>query len=123
MRKQSSLQKKPRRTRRLVSKSDLSPNRRWLIEKMQLLGYGRIKHLVIGNGEPLKSPPPRLYRHRRLTGPNDHRREAGLDDFVLKQQVLNLLDELDRIGNGVIATLEVRDGLPYGVTLEESDRA
>ncbi len=90
---------------------------------MQKIGFGRIKYLVIVDGEPLLDPPPRTYQDRRLTGPNQRRREVGLDDFVLKEQVLILFDELHRIGNGVIARLEVRDGLPYGVTLEESVRA
>ena len=112
---------RPKRTP--LRKSDLSPERRWLIEKMQQLGFGRITHLVIANGEPLCNPPPRLYRHRRLTGSNEYRSEIELDDFILKQQVVNLLAELDRSGSGVIAILEVRDGLPYGLALEEADRA
>ena len=113
---------RPRR-QRAVRKSQLSPARQWLVENMQKLAYGRFKHLIIVNGDPLISPPPRRYRDRRLTGANGGRREAALADFVLKQRLVALFDELDRIGNGVIAVLEVRDGLPYGMTLEESDRA
>jgi hypothetical protein len=86
---------------------------------MQKIGYGRIKHLVVVNGQPLTDPPPRMYRDHRLTGHNSRRREARLPDFMLKEQVVKLFDEFDRIGNGVISRLEVRDGLPYGMTLEE----
>jgi len=106
----SSIHRTSRRTRTVLRKSDLSPGRRWLVERMQQLGFGRITHLVIVRGEPMLRPPPRCYRHRRLTGPNDQRSEAGLDDFILKQQVVNLLVELDRLDCGTIATLEVRDG-------------
>lgn len=108
-------------SRCLLRKSDLSPSRQWLVEAMQRIGYGRLKHLVIVGGEPLVNPRPRLYRDRRLTGPNAGRRESHLADFILKESVVRLFEEFDRIGNGTVARLEVRDGLPYGVTSEETD--
>jgi len=111
-----------RPSRRVVRKSDLTAARRWLVENMQKIAYGRFKQLVIVNGQPLTDPPPRMYRDQRLTGHNNHRRETQLPDFILKEQVVTLFEEFDRIGNGVIARLEVRDGLPYGMTLEEPVR-
>ena len=104
---------------RAVHKSELTVARKWLIENMQKLGYGRFKQLVIIHGQPLTDPPPRMYLDKRLTGQNCQRRELQLADFILKEQVVKLFEEFDRIGNGVIARLEVRDGLPYGMTLEE----
>ena len=106
-----------------MRKSELSASRRWLVERMQQLGFGRIKHLVIANGEPVLNPPPRILRHRRFTGPNNSRREAKLENFALKRQVVNLLNELDAIGSGVITALDVRDGLPYGMSMEDPDRS
>lgn len=106
---------------RPVRKSDLTPGRRWLVERMQRLGFGRIKHLVIANGEPVLNPPPRILLHRRLTGPNNSRPEATKENFILKRQVVNLLKELDAVGSGVIAALDVRDGLPYGLTMDDPD--
>jgi len=123
MRKKASSFKRASRPKRVVRKSDLTPARRWLVENMQEIGFGRIKQLVIGNGQPLKRPPPRMYRDHRLTGGNCRRREAQILDFILKDQVVHLFEEFDRIGNGVISSLEVRDGLPYGMTLEEPARA
>jgi hypothetical protein len=90
---------------------------------MQRIGFGRIKRLAIVNGEPLVNPPPRIYRAHRLTGPNQRRRETELEDFGLKQRVVDLFEELDRLGSGVIAVLEVRDGLPYEMALEEGVQA
>jgi hypothetical protein len=113
---------RPRRSpsSRPFRKSNLSPARQWLVEAMQRIGYGRLKHLVIVGGDPLVNPRPRLYRDQRLTGPNAGRRESHLADFILKESVVRLFEEFDRIGNGTVARLEVRDGLPYGMTLEES---
>jgi len=102
-----------------IWKSDLSPARRRLVEGMQDLGFGRYKHLVVVNGDPLFNPAPRRYQDRRLTGPNRRRQEVQLADFVLKEQVVHLFEEFDALRNGVIAVLEVRDGLPYNMTLEK----
>jgi hypothetical protein len=110
-------------SQRVVHKSDLTVALKWLVENMQKIGYGRFKQLVIINGQPLTDPPPRIYRDKRLTGQNSQRTEAQLADFILKEQVVKLFEEFDRIGNGVISRLEVRDGLPYGMTLEEPVRA
>lgn len=104
---------------RAMRKSDLSSGRRWLVETMQEVAFGRLMHLILVKGEPLPDLPPRIYQDRRLTGPNQCRPEAELGDFLLKEQVVALFEELDRIGSAVIAVLEVRDGLPYGMTLEQ----
>ena len=112
-------QKPKRPPPRALRKSHLSPGRRWLVESMQQIGFGRIECVAFVGGEPLLNPLPRLYRNHRLTGPNHRRRETELGDFVLKQRVIDLFEELDRLGDGVIAVLEVRDGLPYEMTLEE----
>jgi hypothetical protein len=107
---------------RTLRKSELSPNWQWLVDLMQELGFGRVQHLAFTAGEPLRDPPPRIYRHRRLTGANHERAESTLSDFMVKSRVLRLREELGRLGSGMLASLDVRDGLPYGITLEESDR-
>lgn len=107
---------------RVVRKSQLSPARQWLVEAMQKIGFGKLTRLVIVKGEPVIEPPPRRYRYHRLTGPNHERREQVLKDFLLKQQLVKLFVSFDRLENGVISVLQVRDGLPYGMTLEEPSR-
>lgn len=110
----------PRRRRNGLWKSQLTPARQRLVEDMQRLGYGRYKKLVVCNGQPVLDPPPRRYRHRRLHGANQDRKEDVLPDFRLKDSILKLFEEMDRLGSGVIARLEVRDGLPYDMTIKES---
>ena len=104
---------------RVIRKSHLSPARRWLVERMQQLAYGRIEHLAVVNGEPVVVPPPRAYKEHRLTGPNLQGRQPDRADFILKPQVVDLFEACDRIGNGTVAVLEVRDGLPYKFSLED----
>ena len=103
--------------RHAVYKSELTEERKWLVEQMQEIGYGRIKRLVIVNGQPQINPPPQEYRDERLAEQNNHRGEIYLDDFVLAEQITTLFEECDRIDNGVILSLEVRDGLPFALAL------
>ena len=102
----------------MVRKSQLSPARRWLVEEMQALGYGQIKQLVVIKGEPVQAPAPKISQRCRLTGPRRRPCAAPSEDCILKEQVVNLFAELDQMANGVVALLEVRDGLPCDMTLE-----
>ena len=107
------------RARRVVRKSELTRERQWLVAQMQRIGYGRIMDLHIRDGQPRINPPPRIYRVLSLTRRNHQRSEMFLDDFILKEQVVMLFEELDRVGSGVIPCLDVRDGLPYDIVCEE----
>jgi len=78
---------------------------------MQRLGYGRIKHLIVIHGEPMSQPPPKICRRRKLKGPRYRPRPSLPEDYLLKEQVTNLFEELDSMANRIIA-IDVRDGLP-----------
>ena len=41
------------------------------------------------------------------------------EDYLLKQQVVELLRVLDRLGDGVIDALEVKHGLPFRLQYTE----
>jgi len=66
---------------REIRKSQVSPERQWLVEAMQRLGYGRVKHLIIINHEPVVKPPPKICPRRKLTGPRYLPREVSSGDY------------------------------------------
>ena len=99
----------------LAVKSDLSKRRRRLLELMQELGFGRIEALPVRGGEPVIDPPPRIVREVKFGGQNGARAERALGDFTLKSQVVELLDEFDRLENSVIDVLTVKHGLPFSM--------
>ena len=105
---------------RMIHKSALSPARLRLVEVMQELGYGRVKRLIVSGGEPIMDPPPRVLRHKRLTGTKTVKPDTRRGDFILKSQLVELFGEFDRLGNGVVDTIKVQDGLPCGFDIEES---
>ena len=86
---------------------------------MQGLNFGRIEGLVVRDGEPDFDPPPRIVREVKFCAENGPRPETAKADFALKKEVIELLDLLSNIGNGVIRFLEVKRGLPFRMTIEE----
>ena len=99
----------------LKTKFALSRNRQGLIEIMQRLNFGRIEHLSIQKSEPVLLPPPRVIRDIKLGSDSGPRSEVALEDFALREQVIDLFRHLDQIGTGEIEVLEVRAGLPFRI--------
>jgi hypothetical protein len=100
-------------------RSSLSPAKLKLLLKMQRLNFGRIENLVITDGQPVFSPSSRVVRSVKFGGKNGPRPEASLEDFALKDEVIELLRYVDEIRDGVINILEIQHGLPFRMTVED----
>ena len=97
---------------------DLSPARRRLVALMQDLHFGRIERLEIPAGEPVFDPAPSAIREIKL-GNAEPAPPRPNGDFQLKGQVIDLIRELDALGDGVVEAIEVRHGLPFRVLVNE----
>ena len=82
------------------TKSALSEPRQRSIQLFQKVNFGRI-HLRIHSGEPVFDPPPRIIETRKLGAEKGPRAESNLADFCLKQQVIELFQTMDEIGDGI----------------------
>jgi len=98
-----------------MNKSRLSSHRQRALKLMQEIGFGRIEALMVRSGEPVFDPPPRVIREIKFGGENGPRPELSSPDFALKAQVLELLEQFDRLGNAVIDVLVVKHGLPFAM--------
>lgn len=108
------------RYKQRTTKSSLTPAQTRFIELMQRLNFGRIENIHIVDGEPQSDPPPRVFRDVKLGGvKNGPRPELDIGDFELKAEVINLIDHIQDIGEGVIERLEVQHGLPFRMTFED----
>ena len=96
-----------------LQKSDLTPKQRQLVELMQDINFGRISDLPIKDGEPLFVADTLIEREIKFGGQNGPRPELAQDDFVLKQEVIVLLDHFAQITDGCVACLEIKHGLPF----------
>ena len=102
-----------------VTKVNLSPARARLVELMQEINFGRIKDLTIRNGDPVLTPLPRVVREIKFGGDNGPRPEATKQDFALKMEVRDLFAQFEAMGDGVVASIEIKHGLPFRMTVEE----
>ena len=100
-----------------LNKSELSKGRRRLVEICQRLRFGRIENLAVHNGEPVFDPAPRVIREHKFAGENAPHPAAARADCQLKNQVADLMSLLDQIGDGTIAVLTVKHGLPFHAEL------
>ncbi len=94
-------------------KKHLSPARAQLVELMQQVNFGRIEGLKFNDREPVLSARPVLVREHKFGGENGPRLELATDNFLLKQQVVELFAIFDEQRDGTIAVLEIKHGLPF----------
>jgi hypothetical protein len=100
------------------TKKALSPARRQLLELMQRHNFCRIENLEVRAGAPVFDPAPRITQEIKIGADNGPRPELGKDDFLLRAPVIELFEHLDRVGDGRIAVIDVRHGLPCRLVVE-----
>ena len=103
-------------------KYSLTPSHKRLLHLMQTLNFGHIDGLVFRDGQPVLDPPPEVFREVKFGGENGPRPEAAIEDFLLKSQVIEFFNQLSRLGDGVVESLEVMHGLPFRMTVREAVR-
>jgi len=103
-----------------MKKASLSPGRRRLVEMMQRLNFGRIEDFEIRAGEPLFNPAPRVVQDIKIGGDNGPRPESLFPDFLLKNQVVELFEHLDRLGDVTVSYIDVKHGLPFKLVVEQA---
>lgn len=100
-------------------RSKLGTSRQLLLQEMQRINFGRIEGLKFAAGEPVLYPRPALVREHKFGGENGPRAELATDDFLLKQQVVELFAFFDQVRDGVIEVLEIKHGLPFRMIVRE----
>ena len=101
-------------------KSDLTLRQRALLDAMQRVRFGRIEHLIVRDGDPvLERGTTRVVRSIRFEGENGAHSALDREDTVLKARVVNLLQRLEEMGEGMVAVLHFGDGLPGSMEIVE----
>lgn len=90
-----------------------------LLEIAHEVGYGTVPNIPVRDGELVLGAKVKTKRKLRL-GKNDRGRSTQRlpDDFVLKQQHVELIERIRRIKDGVVS-IEIQDGLPVDLVVEE----
>jgi hypothetical protein len=90
----------------------LSIQQRSLVDLMREHQFGRIENMSVREGQPVLGRDLKVVRLVRLGDVSKAKNVPRADDFELKRPVRNLFEELARLGNGTVITLEFRHGLP-----------
>ncbi|MBU2625032.1 MAG: hypothetical protein KKG33_05680 [candidate division Zixibacteria bacterium] len=101
-----------------VSKKDLSTPRKRLVELMQWINNGRIRGLEVRCDEPVLDPLPIILRTCKFGGDNQPNAALSSKDYVLKKNVTEMFEILDREQSFLIEELVVVDGLPVHMTMK-----
>lgn len=104
-------------TTRPLSTSKLLPSEQRLVEAMRQLRFGRFERLRIENGQAIIHPPPLTVRSVRFGCDSAGLDQAGVSDFPLKQEVVELLEYIRSVRSGEISILECRHGLPFAMEI------
>jgi hypothetical protein len=101
--------------------SSLSPARQRLVRLLQQTHFGRVQRLTVRNGQPVFDPPPQVVRTYKFgpTASNEPAPSASAANVLLRQQVVDLLAHLDRLGDGMVERIEVAHGTPVYVEIAE----
>ena len=91
----------------------LSPGQRSLVELMHVHQFGRIENMPVRDGGPIFNSDVKVVRVARLGGGGDAAKVTRTDEFELKRQVRDLFEELERLQDGTVISLEFRHGLPF----------
>lgn len=97
----------------------LKPSEQRLIEIARDVGYGTVPNIPVRNGELVFGAKLKTKRKHRL-GKNDQGRctQAVSHDFMLKPQHVDLIEKIRRIKDGIVS-IEIQDGLPVDLVIEE----
>jgi hypothetical protein len=82
--------------------SELSKARQELIRLCQRVNYGSILDVRVAHGEVCFGDPPSVTVDVRLDGGGAERAELTLTDFALPAESRLLLEQIDRLKEGVI---------------------
>lgn len=102
--------------------SDLSTSFRLLVELMQEVNFGQIENLCVRDGEPCFEPAPIVVNEVIFGKENGNHPMLRKTDFILKSQVVELLERLSNTKDATIRCLVVQNGLPVRMKLENTFR-
>ncbi|NIA08027.1 MAG: hypothetical protein GWP14_10425 [Actinobacteria bacterium] len=101
----------------------IAPASRRLIEQMQRIRFGQIEDLMVRNGQPVFGPDTRIVRKHKIGGQNGPCRSVSPESLARNAKVIELFDCLSSLGNGLVRTLIVQDGLPHCLDIVSASEA
>ena len=97
---------------------ELTSSERNLLTLISQIGFGRLENLELQNGTVVTVPASRRVRtYKPERGHADRKPATGT--FMLKDCQAEFLNRLHTVGNGIIRSIVIQDGLPIHFEIEE----
>ena len=103
-----------------MTTTDLTTSQQRLVTLMREIRFGRIEGLTVADGEPVFQDPTTVFRDFKFGAGDDVTPAKPNRDFALKVQVTEMLDHLRRMRDGVVEILEIKNGLPFRMSVKET---
>ena len=100
---------------RPITKSSLSARQRRALELFQTFPFCRVTHLFVRDGEPVWDPAPEVVQTLKMGSSNGPRDEVNLEDFRLREPIIEFFETLRELGTGEVLLITVQHGLPHVV--------
>jgi len=98
-----------------ITYSSLAPEERSILSLMKRIDYGRLEHLAIRDGRIIKTQNSRMVQSIRFDAKNTERKSD--DDFLLTEKQTKFLDDVRRLSNAIINTIQIQAGLPVSMEI------
>ena len=102
--------------------TELSHSECQLLSLMQRLQYGQISGLKLQGGQPDPDSVFDLIHKVKFGDTRAVAKVTSVENYALKQKVVELLEAFRHCEEGVIRTLEVQDGLPFRMEVHRQIR-
>lgn len=97
----------------------ISEAQKRLLQLMQEVHYGKVEDIVISSGEPVMGLPVKVLRDVKLSGESGRKTIFADRDYLDKPQVVEMLRQFRRLGDGIVQLVEIHDGLPFRMHIVE----
>lgn len=91
---------------------------RELIRLIRQTQFGCISNIKLSAGQPILDGNTSVSIEFKLSGLEPTKEVLSEQDYLNKPQVRTLFERFRTLGNGTIECLDVRDGLPFKVTIK-----
>lgn len=98
--------------------SSLHQDWQHIIRIMQLMNYGRLENLEVMHGIPKDDRSLISVAEFRYAGDNGACPELDLEDFVLRREMVQFIEDLEALDTQTIKVVYVKHGLPFRMEVE-----
>jgi len=80
--------------------------------------FGSIRDFRLSEGRPVIDDSTQISVEYKLSGLESGEEVMDIDTFLERPQVRTMLAKFQQVGNGVVECLDVRDGLPFKMSVK-----